>query len=215
MTDDRTPLPLWGSRARIIPVMPQQPRRTLCVGHSAVRRKNARRSVCVAQSRDSQATTPDWGYGATWVTRKTSGTVSPPLASSKVKGATISIRALSWQFAQMPVIMGRGSFARVPRALPGFGARRVVSARRGRQGCRAGRPPPPGPGAGAPTSPSRPVPVRRPLPTGCTQPVAPPGTLASFPRDASDAAAFAPRSRTAQVASLEAATRAGTAGDER
>ena len=46
----------------------------------------------------------------------------------EVKGARTSIRALSWPFAPLPVIMGRGPFSCVPRAVPGPVARGLVPA---------------------------------------------------------------------------------------
>jgi hypothetical protein len=49
---------------------------------------------------------------------------------SGVKGARTSIRALSWPFAPLPVIMGCGLFSCVPRAVPGSIARGLVPALR-------------------------------------------------------------------------------------
>jgi len=52
------------------------------------------------------------------------------LERRKVKGARTSIRALSWPFAPLPVIMGCGLFSCVPRAVPGSIARGLVPALR-------------------------------------------------------------------------------------
>ena len=43
-----------------------------------------------------------------------------------VKGAKTSVAALSWQFAPLPAIMGRGLLPSVPRAVPGPVARGLV-----------------------------------------------------------------------------------------
>jgi hypothetical protein len=48
----------------------------------------------------------------------------------ELKGARTSIRVLSWQFAPLPVITGRGLFSCVPRAVPGPVARGLVPALR-------------------------------------------------------------------------------------
>jgi len=105
---------------------------------------------------------------------------------------------------QTPVIMDCGLFARVPRAVPGPGL--VVSSRRGAAdrtsnswscvtrseflNARSTA----APGTGPLTAPSW-------LPSAGSSP----GTLASLPGHAGDAAPLAPRSRTAQVAGMAAA----------
>ena len=48
----------------------------------------------------------------------------------ELKGARTSIRALSWPFAPLPVIMGCGLFSCVPRAVPGSIAGGLVAALR-------------------------------------------------------------------------------------
>jgi hypothetical protein len=54
----------------------------------------------------------------------------PVRVVNEVKGASTSIMVLSWQFAPLPVNMGRGLFSCAPRAVPGPVARGLVPALR-------------------------------------------------------------------------------------